>query len=308
MFNYLKAVFQDEHNDDGKDLPTDVSEETQDKDAQKIIDEANGTPPKEEDEIELPSDEKPADEDKLFAEKYKTIEDLRKGITGLKSTLPEYVLDGMNDEALEKHYVELRKDFSGDDKKDRKFEEEKVEEKPDDKPDEKKVEVAGLWKSLENDFKTTGKISTEMYDKFDELGIPSDIVDGYADKIHGEQVDFTNKVYEMSGGQDEFKAIKEWSEAGNIHQSELDAIAKMPYDAMLSAMSGIKARFDIAMSKADDKDEEVPKRIVGNTGKTSGGAYTSQEAYMSDVANKKYGQNRAYTEAVDRKFANSKFK
>jgi len=306
----LFHTFMEEANDNGKDLPAgeDNTEETQDNDAQKIIDEINGE--KIDEEVELPSDSKSGDVEKLFAEKYKTIDELKKGISGLKSELPDYVIDGMNDEALEKHYVELRKTFSkkDDNNKDRKFVKEEVKENKDDKPDDKKVEVTGLWKALENDFKTTGTISTEMYDKFEELGIPSDIVDGYADKIHSEQVDFTNKIYEMSGGQEQYAEIKDWAEDGNIPQSELDAIAKMPYDAMLSAMSGIKARFDIANNKNTEEHKKEETRITGDTKKTSSGSYTSQESYMKDVANKKYGQNRAYTEAVDRKFENSKFK
>ena len=314
MFNYLKKVMFEEHKDDGTDLPNqDNAEKTQDSDAQKIIDRINGEEnPSDNDDVKLPSDEQENPDDKkdgdtLFADKYKTVDELKAGIAGLKSTLPDYVIDGMSNEALEKHYVELRKEFSGkqDDNKDRKF---AKDEKPDDKPDEKEVdkkqEISGLWKELELSFKSTGGISNDMYDKFEELGIPSEIVDGYTDNIYKEQVSFTNKVYEMSGGQEQYNEIKEWAESGNIHESELKAIESMGYDAMLSALSGIKARYDLAKSK---DIEQTPKRIVGETGSNTGNSYTSQEQYLKDVADRRYGQNRAYTELVEKKFANSKF-
>jgi hypothetical protein len=142
-----------------------------------------------------------------------------------------------------------------------------------------------------------------MYDKFEELGIPSSVVDGYADNIYKEQTEFTNKVYELAGGQEEFVKIKDWAEDGNISQAELDAIGELPFDAMLGAMQGIKARYDQAIGK----NETNPKKITGNQKQTSGSSYTSQEDYLKDVADKRYGQNRAYTEAVERKYSNSKF-
>jgi len=305
LFKLYGTVFREEASEDGSDLPS--AEPTQDDDAQKIIDEINGEQKKEEDVVDLPSDKADDGEDTLFADKYKSVDELKAGIAGLKSNLPDYVIAGMSNEALEQHYVELRKNFSG--KKpngDRKFQEDEKppEEKPDEKKEEKKANTANLWKDLESDFKSSGKITNDMYDKFEEMGIPSSVVDGYADNMHKEQVSFTKSVYEIAGGEEEFKALKDWSEDGNISPAELKAIEGMPYEAMLGAIHGIKARYDLAKGESTT----ISKRITGDTNRNSGGSYTNQNDYMKDIADKRYGQNRQYTEAVELKFKNSKFK
>lgn len=273
-------------------------EDTQDKDAQKIIDKITGEASDEE-EVDLPSND-----NKLFAEKYETVEDLKNGIAGLKSSLPQYVIDGMSEAALEQHYVELRKEFSGkkEDTRGRKFqEEEAVEKKEEEKTDSIKETDPALWKTLETQFNTNGKISSEQYDKLEKMGIPSEIVDNYLDGLQGKRVSFTNSVYEIAGGQDGYAKIKEWAEDGNISQAEIDVMQKMPYDTILSMYKGVKARYDLA------NKQDSGRRIAGNTTTSSGSGYKSQSEYMSDVADKRYGQNRAYSEAVDKKFANSKF-
>ena len=282
-------------------------EETLDKDAQAIIDKANGV--KEDDEPneddKLPSDE-PSDEtnddDRKLAGKYANVDELKKGITQLKSELPQYVIDGMSEEALEQHYVELQKNFSS--KKDRKF------EKPDDEPEEKEGDEneeppttaisKELWTDLSKEFEATGSITSEMYDNLEKAGIPSEVVDNYIDGLNSKKVAFTNDVLEIAGGQEQYDVIKEWAEDGNVDGALLEAMQTMSYSQILPIYKGIKAQFDA-------QNKEPAKRIVGDTNGKTGKGYTSQEAYMKDVADKRYGQNRAYTESVDKKFELSKF-
>ena len=281
-------------------------EETLDKDAQAIIDKANGV--KEDDEPneddKLPSDEQSDetnDDDRKLAGKYANVDELKKGITQLKSELPQYVIDGMSEEALEQHYVELQKNFSS--KKDRKF------EKPDDEPEEKEGDEnespttaisKELWTDLSKEFEATGSITSEMYDNLEKAGIPSEVVDNYIDGLNSKQVAFTNDVLEIAGGQEQYDVIKEWAEDGNVDGALLEAMQTMSYSQILPIYKGIKAQFDA-------QNKEPAKRIVGDTNGKTGKGYTSQEAYMKDVADKRYGQNRAYTESVDKKFELSKF-
>ena len=284
--------------------------QTQDKDAQAIIDKLNGNgvpsiDDEEDNKNKLPSDVT-EEENKLFADKYKNVDDLKKGITELKSTLPQYVIDGMSDSALEQHYVELRKNFSGKkdatDKTVRKFaEDEVVEEKVVEEKIVEKVKSSELWNDLQTNFEATGKVTSEMYDKLEEMGIPSDVVDNYVDGIHSKQVAFTNSVYEIAGGQEQFAEIKAWAEDGNISDAELDALKNMSYEAIIGSYKGIKARYDLAKGTNG-------VRITGSTNTNSGAGYLNQADYMKDVADRRYGQNRVYTESVDAKFSKSSFK
>ena len=284
--------------------------QTQDKDAQVIIDKLNGNgvpsiDDEGDDKNKLPSDII-EEKNKLFADKYKNVDDLKKGITELKSTLPQYVIDGMSDSALEQHYVELRKNFSGKkdatDKTVRKFaEDEVVEEKVVEEKIVEKVKSSELWNDLQTNFEATGKVTSEMYDKLEEMGIPSDVVDNYVDGIHSKQVAFTNSVYEIAGGQEQFAEIKAWAEDGNISDAELDALKNMSYEAIIGSYKGIKARYDLAKGING-------VRITGSTNTNSGSGYLNQADYMKDVADRRYGQNRVYTESVDAKFSKSSFK
>ena len=281
-------------------------EETLDKDAQAIIDKANGVQEDDEpnEDDKLPSDEQSDeqnDDDRKLAGKYANVDELKKGITQLKSELPQYVIDGMSEEALEQHYVELQKNFSS--KKDRKFE--KPDEKTDDEPNENEEPPTTaiskeLWTDLSKEFEETGSITSEMYDNLEKAGIPSEVVDNYIDGLNSKQVAFTNDVLEIAGGQEQYDVIKEWAEDGNVDGALLEAMQTMSYSQILPIYKGIKAQFDA-------QNKEPAKRIVGDTNGKTGKGYTSQEAYMKDVADKRYGQNRAYTESVDKKFELSKF-
>ncbi|MEA3471586.1 MAG: hypothetical protein U9R24_07700, partial [Thermodesulfobacteriota bacterium] len=42
--------------------------------------------------------------DTLYANKYKSVDELKKGINNLGTKLPDYILDGLSNGALEMHY------------------------------------------------------------------------------------------------------------------------------------------------------------------------------------------------------------
>lgn len=254
----------------------------------------DGTP------IELPSDTpKEGDEPKKFADKYDTVEDLRKGIDSIGSDLPEYVLEGMSDEALEKHYQELQKDFH-EEKSGRKHA--AKGEEGDEEPPADENKPAGvseeLWTELGTHFEENGNITEEHYEKLNKAGIPDDVIDRYIDSIQNEQVKFTQEIYDIAGGEEQYNTIKAWAE-DNIPPEKLDAISRMDKNGMVLAMEGIKAKYDAA-----NPSDGV--RIMGNTNNTSAGSYHSQADYIIDVSDKRYGSDKRYTKAVDDKFANSK--
>jgi len=296
-------------------------EETQDPDAQKILDNiAEGKSEfeeaEEDEKINLPSDDDGEEEDpdseedsddKLLAGKYKNTDELRKGIVNLKSTLPEYVLNGMSDEALVQHYTELEKSFSGGkkhiikDDSEEKIEAKKDVEKKSDKPDEAKAIPQDVWEELSTSFNEKGGLSEAQYDKLESFGIPTEIVDGYLDGLVAKQQSFTNSIHSIAGGEAQYNVIKEWA-MKNIDQAYLASLDGMPEAQAKSAMMGIKAQYDLA-------NEKPIKRIVGGN-KGSGGnssSYSSQEAYFRDVQDNRYNTDEAFRKKVDSKLKNSKF-
>lgn len=292
-------------------------EETQDADAKKILDRlANGEEYQEadDDSVQLPRDENNQEEEqqkevRLYANKYKSIDDLKKGIKSIGSDLPDEVLDGMNDSALEKYYLTLQNKTSKE-KNNRKYSDEKenkeqnYETKPESKEEPKEKQLVGreLWNEAEAYFNENNGLSDELYNKFEKIGIPSEIVDKYIDTIQAERVNFTNKVFELSGGQENYGKIKAWAENGGISSAELDLISNTKdYNALLGLLHGVKARYDLA-NNTYNKVNGVTKATASSS------SYKSMEEYMRDVSDKRYSYDESFRRAVDKKLENSKFK
>lgn len=251
--------------------------------------------------VDLPSDKDEGSkdngsEDKVYAGKYKSLDALKNGVKNIDPDVPDYILDGLTDEALEQYYIDQQKNFSSPDKSRKHGKEEVEEEEEEAKPQE----VGSLWEDLEREYRDNSEISDETYDKMNAAGIPDNIVDKFADNLQKEQVEFTNKVLDISGGIDNFNTMKEWAEAGNIAPAELDAIGELPYDAMLGALEGIKARYE----KAVGANTDTTVRLTGSQNANSS-SYRNQSEYILDVSDRRYGSDKKYTAAVDSKFANS---
>lgn len=302
------------------DFNYDNVEETQDADALKIIESMkNGDNSYEadSDEEDVNNDEeqdngsKEQKDTKLFANKYKTVDELKKGIKNIGSTLPDYIIEGMNDTALEKHYLDLQKEFSSKDRKfsrdnkETKQEETKQEEEKDNKETKETKDVkvsADLFNKAEQYFIENGGLSNELYDELEKAGIPSSIVDRHISMVQQEAIMFTKEVYSMAGGEQAYNDIKNWAENGGIDKDELDYISSIQDKTkLIGALKNIKARYDLANNKTP--------RINGdnNTSNTSG-SYKTQEEYLKDVSSSKYHTDELFRKTVDKKLANSKFK
>lgn len=272
---------------------------------QAIADKVSGkeTPPEDDGEpVDLPSDKKPEGEgdETKYAGKYDSIEDLRKGIGELNSTLPDYVLEGMSEEALERHYKELESNFHQDNNGRKHAEKKEGEQKPEGEGEGKPEAVsAELWTDLTKTFEETGTITNEQYDALNKAGIPDEVIDNYIDGVQSKQAQFTQDIFNIAGGEEQYYTIKEWAEQ-NIPSEQIEAISKMDKNGMIMAMKGIKAEYDAA------NPVDTSKRILGDTRTTGYGSYASQTEYILDVQDKRYGSDKKYTHAVDEKFKNSK--
>lgn len=249
-------------------------------------------------EVELPSEnkEEEAEEERVYANSFKNVDELKKGIDNLGSNLPDYVLEGMNDDALEKHYIELRKEFSS-----RKQESKEETEKPSENISD------DLWQNLEQTYSETGSITEEQKNELRKSGIPDKMIDGYIDGLKAqekantlEQQQFTEKIYDLAGGQEEYETIKSWAEE-TYSQEELTAIASGTYDEILFKMKGIKADY-IAKNGNITQD-----RLRGRTSAKSGDGYKNQQEYLVDRMDRRYKTDGRYKAKVDSKFANSSF-
>jgi hypothetical protein len=245
------------------------------------------------DDVKLPSDDA-----KKYANVYATIEDLKKGISSLKADVPEYMLNGMTDDALEQYYVDLRKDFSSKPKEEAPKEEAK--DIPKEEEAKKTVNDPQLWGELDAEFNKSGGITDEQYDKLNKLGIPNAVVDKYLDGLKSSQVAFTNEVYGLAGGEEQYNEIKAWAEE-NYTQKQLDVIAGGTNEEILFKMKAVKADYNEAMAKNPNG-----ARVYGSSASPSGG-YKNQEEYILDVMSPEYRKSAKYKAKVEAKFKSSSF-
>jgi len=285
-------------------------EETQDPEAQKIIDAINNgeeTVNEVSEDEKLPSEidkeeiEETVEEEGKLAGKFADIDALKKGLSNIGSELPQYIIDGMSDEALEQHYTELDKAFNSKTKEEREdgkkhlVKEEKKEDAKEEKSPSKAVSPE-LWTELKSQFDTKGGIDEGMYDKLEEAGIPASIVDDYIDGIKLKQESFTKSVHDIAGGQENFENVKTWAE-DNLDSEYIESIGKMSQNQMLNSMKGIMAQYEAANGKT--------VRIEGNSKNTTSNGYRTKQEYLDDVA---AIRNEKMATRVDAKLARSKFK
>lgn len=287
---------------------TEIDTSERSPEAQKIIDAELGIEKEvsEDNEIKLPSDDG-QDEEYLFAGKYKSVEALKDGISNIGSNLPEYVLNGMSDEALEKHYSELQKNTPTEERG-RKFAEKKKEEKEVTKKTPDDVKATGvsdeLWSELNEQFTTNGNITAEQYDLLNKAGIPDTVIDSYLDGIQAktiaEQQQFTSKVYEIAGGEEQYSEIKAWAEDGGIPQDRLAEISAMKdYRDITLAMYEIKSKYDSSVGSSSNQTIRANKQSRGSSG------YSSQSDYLADVNDMKYKTDARFRDAVKAKLSRS---
>lgn len=242
------------------------------------------------DDVKLPSEAKTK-----YANNFETVDELKKGIVNLKADVPEYMLNGMSEEALEQYYVDLRKEFSSKPKEEVETKEEVTSDNPSD------VISDDLWSELDKTFNETGSITDEQIKKLEELGIPKKVQENYIKGLEAEKNDFNNKLYDMAGGKEQFDTIKEWAE-NKYSQEELDRYTSGTYDEVIIKLEGLKARY-----LAENNGEINTDRIHGSAKVQSGNAYATQQEYAIDRMSREYKTNPRFKAKVDMKFKNSSF-
>lgn len=248
-------------------------------------------------DIKLPSEEKSnedeentKEEPRVYAGVYKTVDELKKGITNLKSTLPQYVLDGMNEDALEQHYVELRKEFSS-----------KGSDKKADETNKPNNVSSELWNELDATFNETGSITEEQYEKLEKAGIPKNVVDNYISGLEAQSKQFYNNLVEIAGGVEAYNDIKAWAEE-KFTQEELDAITTGTDKEVELKLKGLKADY---IAEVGTENVGNYNRLRGKKSQSNG--YANQQEWLMDRKDKRYKSDMKYRQLVDNKFKNSSF-
>lgn len=232
-----------------------------------------------EEETKVEEEEQP----KLYANKYKTPED------------------------LEKAYMELQKLASRKGIKQEEKQEEK--EKPNDltipnSEDQAKetVEKMGLdFSKYQEEFTVNGSLTDESYQEFESKGIPKEVVDAYIEGLRAIAEKTTNSVYEVAGGQESYNQMIQWASA-NLSSSEIEAfnnaLGTGDLNQIKLAVRGLKASYTEAKGTP-------PKSLLGGYGSGDVDVFESWAQVTAAMKDPRYEKDPAYRDQVKAKLSRS---
>lgn len=228
--------------------------------------------------------------EKLFAGKYKTVDELKKGVA-------ELYTKGLSEEDIEKKYKELESGLGapkGDEGEPpvTPQTEIKIDETP--KPD-------ASFQPFFEEFAQKGELSEESYKALEAKGLSKGVVDSY---IEGQKLQLERQataIYDSVGGQEKYGEMTLWAK-DNLTEDEIlafnQAIVGTPAQAKLAAQ-GLALRYSQA--------NKTPNLVMGgNEGAPSGDVYESRAQMITDMQSQLYKKDPAERKRVAEKLGRSK--
>ena len=252
---------------------------------------------------EINTEENNTNEETLLAGKYKNREELLKGVENIGGNeLPEYVLNGMNDESLSQYYKELesKKGKSEGDNEEKPNEETKQEETK-----QEEIKVEDFNKYFE-EFQEKNEISEDSYKELQEKHkLPKEVVDAY---IEGQRLiqENSNKqaeeeVLEVIGGRENYNEVVDWA-SKNLSKEEIEEFNELVSNPTTSKLA-VKNLY--LQYKSNNTEKPNGKLINGNSNIKNGEFYQSREEWISDMKNPNYHRDAGFRQKVMRKLKNS---
>lgn len=242
-------------------------------------------------------------EEKLYANNFKSIEELKKGIINLNTGLADYIIEGMSDSALEKYYIEQRAEFNR--KKQAEANERKNNRDPNAEPVDTKVLIETLDTLGEKFVANNFTLDNETYDLLERAGYSTEKIDGMLDNFKANYDAQFSRIYESVGGKTEFDALKAHFEV-NGTAYEKRVVDTLNADEMISFIKDYKAKHNLGGAVPQQQTQsQAPARIIGSNPTVDNSVYKSQADYVADVVNPRYNSDPAFRALVDNKFNKS---
>lgn len=222
-------------------------------------------------------------DEKLYAGKYKTVEDMEKG------------------------YLELQKAFSGrTPDPDAAGNEGAADNDNDDAPS---LEVSRPeqppaldFSEYAEEFRKTGALSDESFEALEKKGFSRDTVETYLDGVQARVSRLQSSAFDVVGGKENYQTISEWA-GSNLSDDELEAynaaVASGNPAQIKLAVSGLKSRY-----QAETGSEST--LIGGRGGPTAPAGYQSRAELKRDMGDDKYHTDPAFRAQVEAKLKATK--
>lgn len=230
----------------------------------------------------------------LLAGKYKTEEDLTKGIL-------EILKKQYEEESLEKLYKTLESGLGAPKKTDK---EPTPSEPSVEGETEGDTQTPALdFSQYEEELLTNGELSEESYRALEELGYPRHVVDTFiagqkalAEKI---QQDF----YSIVGGEENYRAMIEWASV-NLSENEIEAYN----NALNESMEMAKMAAEALYHRYTQSKGVSPREFIQGTGKPASQNYEVYESLAqltTDMSDPRYEKDPAFRRQVYEKLKRS---
>jgi hypothetical protein len=154
------------------------------------------------------------------------------------------------------------------------------------------------------EYNENGSLSEESYKKLEGFGFNKNDVDRY---IQGQQAfagTFTNSVYEVAGGQEEYTSLVQWA-ADNV-----DSAVITDYNEALANLDQTNAtrHLEYMKLKYQQGTPKEARRLEGDSGGTGMQPFTDKNEWQKAATNRLYGKDAKYTQMVDKRYLASRRK
>jgi hypothetical protein len=154
------------------------------------------------------------------------------------------------------------------------------------------------------EYNENGSLSEESYKKLESFGFSKNDVDRY---IQGQQAfagTFTNSVYEVAGGQEEYSSLVQWA-AENVDSAVIN-----DYNKALADLDQANAtrHLEYMKLKYQQGAPKEARRLEGDSGGTGMQPFTDKNEWQKAATNRLYGKDAKYTQMVDKRYLASRRK
>lgn len=235
--------------------------------------------------------EKTEEQVKLYAGKYKSVEDLENGYKNLEKKLgqkqPENIVKDSEKQATDNNYQDISFDNV-----------------------QNIAKEAGLdWEKLETEFYDNGgQINANTKKELISKGIPEEFIDQACAGLKAQADKEINMIAEVCGGRDEYNVTMEWA-AMNLSEEEKDAIQKDLRNK--PTITTGKAIISYLHNKRLEAEGITPKYLSGNASSVAGDYFESQAQVTAAMSDPRYKSGTkefdpAYVKQVADKLARSR--
>lgn len=153
------------------------------------------------------------------------------------------------------------------------------------------------------EYNSTGTLSSQTIADLMNAGYPSEVVEGFIASRQALEEKFTNEVYKLAGGEQEYQKLTQWASA-NLPKKVVDTFNKAIDNNNLEALSlmleGIKSKYTATYGTRNPS-------IIGNASSAAPKAngFTSKEEVIKAFSDPRYGRDPQYMREMELKMFNT---